>query len=187
MRSGERETDRRDDFFLLGDVERDLDRDFDLFLRRRGDREVDLEPDLFRRRLSRDILLRRRRGDLDRDFDLDRLREDFPALRDRLLRIGDLLRGDLRRDRLRLRERRLLGGDLVRDLLLRCRRSRDLLLLREDRAADGLRERDREVKTRGRTGSTDEGLLTASRCAFRTGFFPEAILSLSGLTIGFLE
>jgi len=74
----------------------------------------------------------------------------------------------------------------VRERLRRLRRSREGLLRRE-RDGDLLRDLEREVNMRGLAGSTEEGRLTASRCDFRIPLLPDAIRSLSGLTMGCFE
>lgn len=160
---------------LLCDGDLDFERDlFLVFLR--GDLEGDLVVERFLLLLSLDRLrecLWRGECDLDRDLDLRRLRE-----RD-LERLLERLRGDLEYDRLLCLDRDrdldlLLLLELERDLERREeRRSRERLLLR-----DG--ERDRECR------KSKSGFRTSTSLILRTGVRPEAICSLSGLTIGVL-
>jgi len=127
--------------------------------------------------------------DLDRDLEVERL----------LLRIGDLVRErvrllglDLERDLLLLRgertgDRRLADLDL--DLLfldfdLDLERALDLDLPLDVRPLDRLLLRDIDLDLDFRK-FTDEGRLTTSLLE-RLGFLPEAIRSLSGLTIALL-
>jgi len=171
-------------FDLSGDLDIDFllfllgDRDLDLFLLL-GDRDGDLVTLLFflRRSLDRDLdRLFFLFGDLDLDLELDL----------RLLLIGDLV---LDRLLLLLTGDRRLGGDLVLDRLfldfdLDLDRAFDLERPLDVRPRDRLLRRDIDLDL-DFLKLTEDGLLTTSR-ADLPGLRPDAIRSLSGLTIALL-